>query len=306
MNNRLQDYNRLNDQHLNSLSGQIFLEGYGTSIGPYDKRDMLCSDCNHKIIDKNSNCPNFTRKEDFPDDSISYEFNKYGYRSDDFDIKETSNNFLFSGCSYGLGTGLPLESTWTRQVNRNFNKEKYFNISVNGGSPRYGINDIYKYIRLFGKPEAIFIFWATIERLPVFHDSHDNNIQTTTDFVDYYKLIKQNVDAYKNDFSLYYDFMNSMKNLEDYLESIDVPIIWSVFDMDWSERIALGSFRGFINIHGDEDMYEFIAANGTAIPPFSQKYWDRARDHHPSGKENFYVAKRFSEEYRRRYLEANN
>lgn len=306
MDNNLEEYNYLNKEHVQNLSGQIFLSGYGSPIKPYDQRDMICSDCNHKILDKNADCPNFTKPENFPDNSISYIFNKHKYRSDDFDKEKTSSNFLFAGCSYGMGTGLPLDSTWTKQINRNFNKDRYFNISVNGGSPRYNINDIYKYIRIFGKPEAIFIFWATIERLPVFHSISKDSIDTTTDFVDYYKIIKQNVDAYKNDISMYYDFMNNMKNLEDYLESINVPVIWSVFDVSWSERIELGNFRGFVNLHNGYDMYDFMVEHNDPIPPFSKKYWNNARDRHPSGKENFYVAKKFTEEYNRIYVEAIN
>ena len=45
--------------------------------------------------------------------AITYKFNSYGYRADEFDDKPC---MIALGCSYSVGIGLPDQVTWARQV----------------------------------------------------------------------------------------------------------------------------------------------------------------------------------------------
>ena len=64
-------------------------------------------------------------------DSITYKFNDYGFRSDDFD--DTGDSIVFLGCSFTLGIGVPWENTFSKIVSNNL-KLKCFNLGVSGGS----------------------------------------------------------------------------------------------------------------------------------------------------------------------------
>lgn len=51
--------------------------------------------------------------------SITYKYNNYGFRCDDFDNWENyPYRVLFAGCSMTEGTGLPLEDIWAKQVHK--------------------------------------------------------------------------------------------------------------------------------------------------------------------------------------------
>jgi len=48
-------------------------------------------------------------------DSITYEYNKFGFRSDDFD-QPADKKIIFIGCSFTEGIGLPNHHTWSYQL----------------------------------------------------------------------------------------------------------------------------------------------------------------------------------------------
>ena len=62
---------------------------------------------------------------------ITYKFNSYGFRADEFDSDHPGVVFL--GCSHTLGIGLPVESTWAHIVSTSL-KLRNFNLSIGGTS----------------------------------------------------------------------------------------------------------------------------------------------------------------------------
>lgn len=68
------------------------------------------------------------KKLGWTDSGITYSFNKQGFRSDSFRKK---CSILFNGCSQTMGTGLPLEKTWTGQVTEHYGVN-YHNIAIAG------------------------------------------------------------------------------------------------------------------------------------------------------------------------------
>lgn len=64
------------------------------------------------------------------DRKFTYKFNKYGFRCDNF-TQEPS--IMFLGCSFTLGTGLPMEDTWSYKTAQSV-KLKRVNLGVGGGA----------------------------------------------------------------------------------------------------------------------------------------------------------------------------
>lgn len=65
------------------------------------------------------------------DRPITYKFNSYGFRADEFDSPDPG--IIFIGCSHTLGMGLPVESTWAHQVSTEL-KLKNYNLGLGGAS----------------------------------------------------------------------------------------------------------------------------------------------------------------------------
>ena len=65
------------------------------------------------------------------DRPITYRFNQFGFRADEFD--SPGSNVLFLGCSHTLGVGLPYESTWTHIVSSELTLKNY-NLAIGGTS----------------------------------------------------------------------------------------------------------------------------------------------------------------------------
>lgn len=104
-----------------------------------------------------------------PNKKISSEFfyrlNSLNYRSDEF---YSNPNIIFSGCSFTYGMGLEEEHLWTDILAKKINKE-YINLALPGKSTSSIINNLYSYIREYGKPEYIFCLFPNFNRfeLPI-------------------------------------------------------------------------------------------------------------------------------------------
>jgi len=68
-----------------------------------------------------------------PENKISYNINKYGFRSDEFTEKECRESITFIGCSNTFGIGIPKEHTWTSILAKELNL-KEINLGIPGGS----------------------------------------------------------------------------------------------------------------------------------------------------------------------------
>lgn len=63
------------------------------------------------------------------DRPITYKFNSYGFRADEFE--SPGSNVMFIGCSHTEGIGLPYESTWAHIVSTSL-KLKNYNLGLGG------------------------------------------------------------------------------------------------------------------------------------------------------------------------------
>jgi hypothetical protein len=100
--------------------------------------------------------------------NIFYRKNNYGYRCDDFIEKHDKKHILFSGCSMTSGSGLEESEIWSNMLYQELNKNNeysgYFNLAISGNTVAKIIYNLFKYFKLFGNPEVIFLLLPPIDR----------------------------------------------------------------------------------------------------------------------------------------------
>lgn len=262
--------------------------------------DGVCPDCNHY-----GECAINRKGHVYPDPLISYRINNYGYRSDDISKEDSENNFIFSGCSNTFGIGIPLESIWAHQVNEELGGEKFINLGMNSGSHKTIVYDIYSYIRNFGKPKGVFILFPNMERQVGFSKDDDTNI-----FVLVYRNPRDREDMRKikeaiQDETALFEFYHTVMMLEDYLEELEIPLVWTTWDDALNKNILqTKGFRNFTNMKNVEVLGKTMAMGKPE--KFKNRYWEIARDlSHMGTKAHMFYAQLFLEEWRSKYDKAN-
>ena len=114
--------------------------------------------------------------KEFSPDSISYEFNNFGYRSDEFDETGSTPALMFIGCSYTLGIGIPWGSLWTTIVTKHFETAwglpvRQYNLAWSGTGGDHVAMVVHQCVDVL-KPQAIFVLWSYINRLTWFETPH--------------------------------------------------------------------------------------------------------------------------------------
>jgi len=102
-------------------------------------------------------------------DSISYTFNKDGFRSEEFNY-EPDNSVLFLGCSLTIGIGMRLEDTWAYKVANALGLRRY-NLGVGGGGPDMCFRLAYHWIPRL-RPKYVVMLTPSAERLEIVMDKH--------------------------------------------------------------------------------------------------------------------------------------
>ena len=94
--------------------------------------------------------------------------NSLGFRSDEFTNVHNDLHVLFSGCSFTWGTGLDIEQTWGYKLYQKINSNKkcsgFFNLGSPGTSFIFQIANLFKYFRLYGNPNILFLNMTEILR----------------------------------------------------------------------------------------------------------------------------------------------
>jgi hypothetical protein len=289
------------------INGDLFGQRYVKEFGkpkPNFTYSMLCSDCKHSNGTKCS--PEQNPQVSYPDDSISYKLNNHTYRSDDFNKKNTSDNFLFTGCSLTFGTGLPYTHTWAHALNKELNGEKFLNLGVAGGSCKILIFDIYRYIEKFGKPKAIFALmpdlnrfdsWATVpeKMFPNEEKSYlTKNYIMSENLIDNAKNLTQLNKEQVN--IILWDFYHSMTNLENFLETLNIDFLWSTWHDDSGKYFNQLNFKNYFhNMFTDFDLIDHLECP----PEYDKRFWLSARDIHPGLRTQLFYKSIFKNEYKK-------
>jgi len=159
------------------------------------------------------------------EDKSLYYVNNYGFRSDDFINKHNGKHILFAGCSVTFGQGLPLDYVWSKQLYEKIKqKEKvsgFYNLATPAATYFEIITNIFKYIKLFGNPDVIFInFPDQFRDIRYFTEEKEQNEKT--------RFLA---------FQLSYNFYNI---LEQYCNSNNIQLFsfsWTQFVFDSEDMI---------------------------------------------------------------------
>jgi hypothetical protein len=99
----------------------------------------------------------------FNDDSIVYNMNEHGYRSNS--IKDKSDyNILTLGCSWTMGIGVKNEFIWPTQLRNKIGKGTLFNYGNYGVSTSFIAKTFHKFVSSQFTPNVVFIMWPGFSR----------------------------------------------------------------------------------------------------------------------------------------------
>jgi hypothetical protein len=138
-----------------------------------------------------------TIKDFYPKYNIEnlYSFNSSGSRCEEFKSSHDGLHVLFAGCSVTSGEGLFLEDSWSyrlyKEISKNNKTSGYFNVAFPGASYTDILNQIFKYIRLYGSPDLIFINFPDIHREYIY-TSTQNMLDAPTKMKDPKKFLNTN------------------------------------------------------------------------------------------------------------------
>lgn len=111
--------------------------------------------------------PFINGKKNYSKTEILYDYNKEGFRCDDFDFK-TSHPLLFMGCSFTEGVGLPLDEVYAYHIHQRY--QKYLGINIpfwslakGGTSIDYAARMLYQFYNIL-KPKYIIYLMSGFYR----------------------------------------------------------------------------------------------------------------------------------------------
>lgn len=98
---------------------------------------------------------------DYAWEDDEFPVNSNNFRCDEFSSTHEGKHILFSGCSVTYGMGLYTKETWSNilynKIKETENVSGYYNLGTPGTSTIDIVSNVFKYISLYGKPEAIFL-----------------------------------------------------------------------------------------------------------------------------------------------------
>lgn len=108
----------------------------------------------------------------FSENSISYEFNRLGYRGPEFELKEDEVGVMFLGDSNTLGVGMPWDGLWTSLVTNHLQKRwgrpvRQYNLAWAGTGSDYTAMMIHQTAEVL-RPKVVFILWSYVSRMTWF------------------------------------------------------------------------------------------------------------------------------------------
>lgn len=160
----------------------------------------------------------------------SLKVNSYNFRSDEFKKNHDGLHILFTGCSVTYGVGLYSQETWSyklyNKIKKTENVSGYYNLSISGSSIMEIVTNIFKYVKMYNKPDVIFLNLPDLARFYFIHNSSDSSILHPQDW-DYFYDKKDNEYCYTgvvtHNSSKLNKFIESLKlNVYEYLLMLNV------------------------------------------------------------------------------------
>ena len=131
-------------------------------------------------------------------DSISYNINNYGYRSDE-DFFEGDKCNVYLGCSYTIGEEVPYVNTWPYIVNKYLNDYKLYNLGISGAGPE----TCYRVLKGFSSIvniQRVFLLLPNVDRREIFYRNVWTQINANSSLLDKHMILSlfSNEEIYTN------------------------------------------------------------------------------------------------------------
>jgi hypothetical protein len=192
-------------------------------------------------------------------DSISYTFNKDGFRSEEFTY-EPNDSVLFLGCSLTAGIGVDLESSWTHKVASSLGL-RHYNLGIGAGSSDTCFRLAHHWIPLL-RPKYVMMLTPKVGRMEIVLDNHILNIMPNASY------LPDSVTAKINEF--YHGWlshpanaeMNQLKNVmgvQTICNSIGVPLIEMPME-NVSGDLTINRIEGRDLMHPGREWNEVVAS----------------------------------------------
>ena len=221
--------------------------GYSDLCNQTRKWDSADSE---ELFDKN-------KPEGWTKDCITYSYNSYGYRSQEF-IKNGNYTVLSIGCSNTYGIGLPLEYTWPERFRIKLEEKiqqsvNNFNFAIGGQGNDYIARVLYNVIPIIQPDLVLILFSQSSRREYVADDNHAHTIGSwhagneRRKKAGISKRDNEIINAYvtlQNEYSDQYNFLKNYNFIKLILQ--DIPFFTSTWSADNDEFFkATNNYAGY-------------------------------------------------------------
>lgn len=222
----------------------------------------------------------------FDDNTVTYSYNKQGFRSDDFTSNhQGKTHILFAGDSEAEGYGANIGEFWPSIIYNKLqdkNLSGFFNLSRGGWGWEKIISNSMIYFEKYGKPDYMFILLPNIARLWHYMGDgdgwfymqkyifDDNGMPTYPKWRErtggkypgdpeglsarvrkYHELNPHSRTEYMNSFIR---FIAGWKLFLNYCESEGIELFWSIWSPQDAKNVeTMHSFKNFISLGSDEE-----------------------------------------------------
>lgn len=226
-------------------------------------------------------------------DDIEYQYNKWGFRCDDFDL-DSELPILFTGCSFTEGTGLPVEHVWSYQLVEKIRhatgkRIPYWILAQNAGSIDAISNNLYWFRSTFKhKIKYIFGLWPSFSRREFVFDS--DSVQSWMNPNQHYTSASKIVDPLFVDYEYSkYQSFRSLMLIDSVRENYNAQLFFSMWSIDANpnceQEIVKSIFKNFNSVeYPNPELYNINLARDNSHPGPNQHkiiaeyFWNQLRE----------------------------
>ena len=185
------------------------------------------------------------------DDPVNeYEVNSYGYRGKEF---SSTNDFIFAGCSFTYGLGVPEETVWGNIVANKLSLSSSAPVAKPGASISWIVERLFAYFSEFGHPKYLLCLMPSAHRFVVPIDGlvlkghplegepgtfgeggqkiYNGQVLTNKEILEtrYIQRPYSVRKIYTNEVTLY-ESVRALRMLEQYCKTAGINLLWSTWD----------------------------------------------------------------------------
>lgn len=105
----------------------------------------------------------------YTETSITYKYNQYGFRTQDYDLQSTKPSILCLGCSFTSGTGINIEEVWPSHIQQAFPDHNVYNLGVSYGSGDTITRLLYNIGGVLNTTKVL-ILWPEVSRYEIYNE----------------------------------------------------------------------------------------------------------------------------------------